>query len=130
MPIRWATGILTKQTLSHVHGLPTVITPTAAKHTAPAPLGPDGRGDAWSHLYGRYVPVRVAVVAEASAEFAAAVLEVHRNETLWGELSSGAARFARSGGGGKGVCPSGVGDDWRNFWAKLEGSGCSGTQVA
>eukprot|EP00325_Prymnesiales_sp_UTEX-LB-985_P028137 CAMPEP_0174733880 /NCGR_PEP_ID=MMETSP1094-20130205/62181_1 /TAXON_ID=156173 /ORGANISM="Chrysochromulina brevifilum, Strain UTEX LB 985" /LENGTH=167 /DNA_ID=CAMNT_0015936601 /DNA_START=19 /DNA_END=522 /DNA_ORIENTATION=- len=126
VPIRWATGVLTKQTLAHVHGLPTVVTTIAASHVAPAPLSEDGRGDAWSHQRGRYVPVRVALIANKAADFANAVLQVHRNETLWGELSSGAARFARSGGGGKGVCPSGIGDDWRAFWSKLDASGCSG----
>lgn len=158
VPIRWATGILTKQTLAHVHGLPTVVTPTAAKHIAPAPLDAGGRGDAWSHELGRYealpasrpytrprrlssaeldtpphrtppchryVPVRVALVAADAADFAAAVMQLHRNDTLWNDLSTSAARFARSGGGGKGVCPSGVGDDWLAFWAKLQIS-CSG----
>jgi len=126
VPIRWATGILTKQTLAHVHGLPTIVTPTAAKHVAPAPLDDTGRGDAWSHELGRYVPVRVAVVGNDAAEFATAVMQVHRNETLWNELSVSAARFARSGGGGKGVCPTGVGDDWLAFWAKLQTGVCSG----
>jgi len=126
VPIRWATGILTKQTLAHVHGLPTVITPTAARHVAPASLDARGRGDAWSHALGRYELVRVALVATDPADFAAGVLQLHRNETLWTEVSMNAARFARSGGGGKGVCPSGVGDDWLGFWSKLQTSVCGG----
>ena len=127
-PIRWATGIVTKQTLAHVHGLPSVITPTAARHVAPAPLdAAGGTGDAWSHIRGRYVPLRVAAVAETAADYAAAVLHVHRNESAWQELSENGARYARSGGGGKGVCPSGLADDWLAFWAKLQTGSCSGT---
>jgi hypothetical protein len=94
VPIRWATGILTKQTLAHVHGLPTVITPTAARHVAPASLDARGRGDAWSHALGRYELVRVALVATDPADFAAGVLQLHRNESLWTEVSMNAARFA------------------------------------
>mmetsp|Transcript_4815 Transcript_4815/g.12824 ORF Transcript_4815/g.12824 Transcript_4815/m.12824 type:complete len:194 (-) Transcript_4815:219-800(-) len=126
VPIRWATGILTKQTLAHVHGLPTVVTRTAADHVAPAPLDRTGHGDAWSHELGRYVPARVALVASDAAEFASLVMQVHKNETLWTELGLSAARFARSGGGGKGVCPAGVGDDWLSFWSKLQTGVCSG----
>ena len=127
VPIRWATGVVTKQTLAHVHGVPTVVTPTAAMHVAPAPLdGASGHGDAWSHLLGRYVPVRVAAVAESAAEYAEAVLHIHRNASAWDELSNNAARYARSGGGGKGVCPTGMADDWLAFWAKLQTGVCSG----
>ena len=124
VPIRWATGILTKQTLAHVHGLPTVVTHTGAQHVAPAPLDGHGYAKVWSHTSGRYVPVRIAAVAETHIDFAANVLRVHRNETLWMELSSGAARFARSGGDGQGVCPSGAANDWLAFWSKLELSAC------
>ena len=126
VPIRWATGILTKQTLAHVHGLPAVLTPTAATHVAPAPLDHTGRGDAWNHELGRYEPVPVALVAAEKAEFAAAVMQLHRNLTLWEELSYGAARYARSGGSGKGVCPTGVGEDWLGFWSKLQVGTCNG----
>jgi glycosyltransferase involved in cell wall biosynthesis len=126
-PIRWATGIVTKQTLAHVHGLPSVVTPTAARHVAPAPLDADGVGDAWSHTHGRYVPVKVSAVAEAAADFAAAVLHVHTNESAWDGLSVNGARYARSGGGGKGVCPAGLGDDWLAFWSKLQTACCSGS---
>jgi glycine/D-amino acid oxidase-like deaminating enzyme len=66
------------------------------------------------------------VVATDPADFAAGVLQLHRNESLWTEVSMNAARFARSGGGGKGVCPSGVGDDWLGFWSKLQTSVCGG----
>ena len=59
-----------------VHGLPTVVTTIAASHVAPAPLSEDGRGDAWSHQRGRYVPVRVALIANKAADFANAVLQV------------------------------------------------------
>ena len=72
------------------------------------------------------MPVRVALVATDAADFAAGVMQLHRNESLWSELSTNAARFARSGGGGKGVCPSGVGDDWLGFWSKLQTGVCSG----
>ena len=37
------------------------------------------------------------------------------------------ARYARSGGGGKGVCPVGLADDWLAFWGKMQTSCCSGT---
>ena len=128
VPIRWATGVVTKQTLAHVHGVPTVVTPTAAMHVAPAPLdATTGLGDAWSHLLGKYVPVRVASVAESADEYAEAVLHIHRNASAWQELSNNGARYARSGGGGKGVCPTGLGDDWLAFWAKLQTGVCSGT---
>ena len=128
MPIRWATGIVTKQTLAHVHGLPSVVTPAAATHAAPAPLdAKTGVGDAWSHALGRYVPIRVAVVAESAADYAAAVLHVHRNESAWEELSQNGARYARSGGGGRGVCPAGLADDWLTFWRKLTTGICTGT---
>ena len=56
-----------------------------------------GYGDAWSHPLGRYVPVRVAAVAETAAAFAEAVLHVYRNESAWEELSLNGARYARSG---------------------------------
>ena len=127
-PIRWATGIVTKQTLAHVHGLPTVVTPTAAMHVAPAPLDPlTGKGDAWSHQLGRYEMLKVAAIGDSAAEYAAAILHMHRNETAWQELSLNGARYARSGGGGKGVCPSGLADDWLAFWAKMTTGACSGT---
>jgi glycosyltransferase involved in cell wall biosynthesis len=128
VPIRWATGILTKQTLAHVHGLPTVITPTGAKHIAPAPLDADGYGEACSHEHGKYVPVRVAKIAEDPQTFAAAVLNAYQNETLWSDLSRSAAQFARSGGGGQGVCPTGIADDWLSFWAKLQRGICGNAQ--
>lgn len=127
VPVRWATGVVTKQTLAHVHGVPTVVTPTAAQHVAPAPLdGATGVGDAWSHRMGRHVPLKVAAVAETAAEYAQAVLHVHRNASVWEELSINGARYARSGGGGKGVCPSGLAADWLAFWAKLQTGVCSG----
>ena len=126
-PIRWATGIVTKQTIAHVHGLPSVVTPTAALRVAPAPLDVHGQGDVWSHSLGRYTLVHVAAVAESAAEYASAVLQLHANSTLWEELSRNGARFARSGGGGKGVCPAGLGDDWLAFWAKLQTGMCAAT---
>ena len=126
VPIRWATGILTKQTLAHVHGVPTVATTAAAEHAAPAALDAEGRGDAWSHRLGRYERIRVAAVAESAAEFAEAVLNVHRNESMWLELSINGARYAHSGGRGKGVCPGGLASDWLAFWAKMNAFGCVG----
>ena len=125
-PIRWATGIVTKQTLAHVHGLPSVVTPSAAQHIAPAPLDESGRGDVWSHIQGRYVLVKVAAVAETSTDYAAAILNIHSNSSAWEELSRNGARYARSGGGGKGVCPAGLSDDWLAFWGKLQTGCCTG----
>ena len=126
-PIRWATGIVTKQTLAHVHGIPTVITPVAAAHVAPTPLNDAGQGDAWSHRLGRYESLRVALVASSPTEYAQAILHAHRNQTTWEELSLNGARFARSGGGGKGVCPKGLADDWRAFWSSMETAVCTGS---
>ena len=124
-PIRWATGIVTKQTLAHVHGLPTVVTSVAARRLAPAPLDALGLGEAWSHRLGRYEPVRVAAVADTAADYAEAILHLHSNESSWKEMSLNAARYARSGGhGGKGVCPVALADDWLAFWAKLQASVC------
>ena len=53
-----------------------------------------------------------------------AVLHVYRNATAWEELSRNAARYARSGGDGKGVCPSGLLDDVGAFWAKMQRTMC------
>ena len=124
VPVRWATGVITKQTLAHVHGLPTVVTPTAARQIAPAPLDERGRAAVWSHTLGRSEAVRVAAVGSSGAAFADAVLHVHSNATAWAELSLNGARFARSGGDGKGVCPAGMLDDFRNFWSKMERTTC------
>lgn len=188
-PIRWATGIITKQSIAHVHGLPTgascllphpplllptspthtclrpllppahppcpchtphadrlvfpnhstlpppspiprphqfvVVTPIAARHVAPAPLDASGHSLVWSHSLGRYHVARVAVVAELPEEFAAAVLHVYRNRTLWEIISQNGARFARSGGMGQGVCPSNLREDWHAFWRKLDAASCS-----
>lgn len=125
VPIRWATGVITKQTLAHVHGLPTVATTVAARHIAPTPLDGDGRSSVWSHSLGSYESVRVAIVADRPEEFAGAVLHIHGNRSAWEELSVNSARFSRSGGGGKGVCPHGVREDWHTFWRKMESSACS-----
>ena len=89
--------------------------------------GVDGKGDVWSHALGRYVLVPIAAVAESAADYAAAVLHVHSNASVWEELSRNGARFARSGGGGKGVCPAGLADDWLGFWDKLQTGCCTGT---
>ena len=124
VPVRWATGVITKQTLAHVHGLPTVVTPTAAQQIAPAPLDERGRAAVWSHMLGRSEMVRVAAVGSSAAAFADAVLHVHSNASAWAELSLNGARFARSGGDGKGVCPAGMLDDFRSFWSKMERTTC------
>ena len=105
----------------------TVVTPVAAAHVAPTPLDSAGQGDAWSHRHGRYESLRVALVATGAAEYAQAILQAHRNQTTWEELSLNGARFARSGGGGKGVCPNGLADDWRAFWSKINTAVCTGT---
>ena len=68
--------------------------------------------------------MRVSLVADAAAEFRDAVLQLYRNQTLWEDISQGAARFSRSGGGGKGVCSAGIADDWRRFWSKLQVGSC------
>ena len=94
---------------------------------APAPLDESGRGDVWSHILGRYVLVPVAAVAESAGEYAEAVLHVHANSSAWEELSRNGARYARSGGGGKGVGPAGLGDDWLALWGKLQTGACTGT---
>ena len=119
-------GVLTKQTLAHVHGIPTVVTPAAAAQVAPAPLDARGGATVWSQRLGRYERVRVAAVGGTAAAFAESVLHVYRNATAWGELSLNAARFARSGGDGKGVCPSGLLDDVGNFWSKMQRTVCGG----
>ena len=75
----------------------------------------------------RYESARVALVAERPADYAAAVLQLHRNQTLWTEISLNGARYARSGGGGSGVCPSGLREDWRSFWRRMDGTVCAGT---
>jgi len=124
VPVQWATGILTKQTLAHVHGLPTVATPVAAQHAAPAPIDVRGRALVWSHRLGKHVSSRVALVAASSADFVRAALELYRNASLWEELSLNGGRFARSGGG-KGVCPSGLLEDLNSFWRKLTVTTCS-----
>ena len=126
VPVRWATGVLTKQTLAHVHGIPTVVTPAAAAQVAPAPLDARGGANVWSHRLGRYERVRVAAVGGTAAAFAEAVLHAYRNATAWGELSLNGARFARSGGDGKGVCPSGLRDDVDSFWSKMQRTTCGG----
>jgi len=120
-------ALVCTQTLAHIHGLPTVISMTAAAHIAPSPLDGSGHGNVWSHQHGKYVPVRVAVVAQDENEFAASVMHVYRNETLWSLLSVNAAQFARSGGDGRGVCPSGMADDWLSFWGKLQFGACGST---
>eukprot|EP00966_Prymnesium_polylepis_P263612 6089440-Prymnesium_polylepis.1 len=88
--------------MAHVHGLPTVATPTAARHIAPAPLDAGGTSLVWSHDLARYEPAQVALVAEQPDEFAAAVLHAHRNRTIWEKIMRNGARYARSGGGGQG----------------------------
>ena len=124
VPVRWATGVITKQTLAHVHGIPTVVTPVAATQIAPAPLDEAGRALVWSHALGQRETVRVAAVGGTAAAFAEAVLHVHRNASAWAELSANAARFARSGGDGKGVCPSALLDDFDSFWLKMQRTTC------
>ena len=59
--------------------------------------------------------------------FADEILHVYRNATAWDELSSNAARFARSGGDGKGVCPTGLLDDVTSFWSKMQHTVCGVT---
>ncbi|KAL1518582.1 hypothetical protein AB1Y20_002870 [Prymnesium parvum] len=129
VPIRWATGIITKQSIAHVHGLPTVITPVAARHLAPAPLDMLGNGRVWSHALGRYELARIAMIAERPLEYAAAVLHLYNNRTLWEEISQNGARYARSGGGGHGVCPTGLREDWRAFWQQLDRTVCARTFI-
>jgi len=124
VPIRWATGILTKQTLAHVHGLPTAITPAAAAHAAPEPIDPAGFARVWSHRQGGYDTARVAAVGDTAAAFAAAVLHLHGNASAWVEISAAAARFAKSGGGGQGVCPEALRRDVEAFWAVMEETAC------
>ena len=123
VPVLWATGVITKQTLAHVHGLPTVTTTTAAQHAAPTPLGADGVASVWSHRAGTFENVRVAAVTASAEEFAAATLHLYRNASAWNELRENAARFARSGGG-RGVCPRGLLEDLDTFWRKLERGSC------
>ena len=86
-----------------------------------------GNGDAWDHHLGRYVPIHVSIVADDAAVYADSIVNLHRNQSMWEDLSLNAARFARSGGGGQGVCPSGLGEDWLAFWSKLNTGTCSGT---
>jgi len=124
VPVRWATGILTKQSLAHVHGVPTATTPAAARHNAPAPLDMLGRALVWSHRLGDYETAQVALVAEAADAFAAAVLELHHNESLWNQVSLNAARFAKSGGR-KSICPETLLDDLHDFWRKLHSTLCT-----
>ena len=74
VPVLWATGVITKQTFAHVHGLPTVATVAAAQHAAPAPLGADGVASVWSHRTGTFEKIRVASVAASAEAFAAGIL--------------------------------------------------------
>ena len=55
---------------------------------------------------------------------AEATLHVYRNASAWAELSANAARYARSGGDGKGVCPTGLLDDFGAFWSKMQYTAC------
>jgi glycosyltransferase involved in cell wall biosynthesis len=123
VPVLWATGVITKQTFAHVHGLPTVATVAAAQHAAPAPLGADGVASVWSHRTGTFEKIRVASVAASAEAFAAATLHLYHNQSAWNELRDNAARFARSGGG-RGVCPSGILGDIATFFRKMEAGTC------
>lgn len=123
VPVRVATGVLTKQSLAHVHGLPTVVTKTAAQHIAPEPLDDEGNAEIWNHWLGNYKRSRVAMVADKPGAFAAAVMHLYRNRSAWQELTHNSARFARSGGG-KGLCPSGLRLDLLAFMSKLHNSVC------
>ena len=124
VPVLWATGVITKQTFAHVHGLPTVATVAAAQHAAPAPLGADGVASVWSHRTGTFEKIRVASALLRQLRLpAAATLHLYHNQSAWNELRDNAARFARSGGG-RGVCPSGILGDIATFFRKMEAGTC------
>ena len=67
-----------------------------------------------------------AFAALSASDFAAAIYHLHTNQTAWQEISRNGAKYARSGAGGMGVCPAGLGDDWLAFWGKMQTGGCSG----
>ena len=81
----------------------------------------------WNHTIGRYERAAVARVAHTAEEFAAATLSLHRDASAWREIAGNAARFARSGGGGKGVCRDGLVADLASFWEKLDRGTCRTT---
>jgi GT2 family glycosyltransferase/SAM-dependent methyltransferase/glycosyltransferase involved in cell wall biosynthesis len=76
-PIRFGTGINTKNVMALAHGLPVVTTS----------IGAEGMQLA----HGSH-----GLVADSSKEFAAAILRLNREETLWTSLSTSGREFIQS----------------------------------
>jgi glycosyltransferase involved in cell wall biosynthesis len=75
-PLRYGAGVKGKVNLSLAHGVPSVVTTIAA----------EGMG---------LVSGRDVLIADSAAEFAAAVVRVHRNPWLWARLSRNGLRNTR-----------------------------------
>jgi GT2 family glycosyltransferase/glycosyltransferase involved in cell wall biosynthesis len=76
-PIRYGTGIITKNMIALAHGLPVVTTPVGAEGL-------------------QLVHRSHALIPDSAKDFASSILQLHRDETLWNSLSSNGREYIRS----------------------------------
>jgi O-antigen biosynthesis protein len=76
-PIRYGTGIITKNMIALAHGLPVVTTAVGAEGL-------------------QLVHRSHALITDSAKDFAASILQLHRDETLWDSLSSNGRQYIRS----------------------------------